>query len=475
MTSTDNRDLIKFYGTLREHGWIWGPEPDMYEPINGHYTYGIMGASLKNELEKYIRSIYNSNDFFEIKTPLIYPKTVWMNSGHWNKFQDPVISTTSGSVYRLDKLIEEQFKVMYGDLSESQIKEYRSKLQPPNVNDPFVFGEHIDYKNLMMTTHSGSVLCGLRPETATTTYTSFDNAYTHFGKKLPFGLYQIGFAFRNEPNPRQNILRCREFTQAEAQLFIDPQDKNTCPDFDYVCQETIPVLKDSTIQFISLQQCLDDKLFQTKRYAYLVYIAYKLFEGILPKHKIRLRQHAENERAFYALDAWDIEINISNIGWTECAGIHDRGDYDLTQHPCKLQTKPHILELAIGVDRTVFALLDTYIDKKSTDIGKSSFSIPHFLAPFKVSVLPLVKNKSELVSKAIQIHKLLKSKFTCLYDDHQSIGKRYLKASMKGVPYCVTVDYQTLSDNTVTVRHRDTESQERLHIDSLLSWLSSRV
>ncbi|SNW62113.1 Glycyl-tRNA synthetase [Orpheovirus IHUMI-LCC2] len=472
----ENKDLIKFYGFLREHGWVWGPEPEIYNPINGHYTYGPLGASLKNEVEGYIRGKFRMLDAMEVKCPLIYPKITWENSGHWNKFQDPIIQTKSGSVYRLDKLIEGQFNLQYGDLSLQEIKTYRDKLDAINKDDPYVYGEDIEYKNLMMTTHSGSVLCGLRPETATTTYTCFDNAYTFFGKALPFGLYQIGYAFRNEPNPRQNLLRCREFTQAEAQIFTE-QDDVVCPEFEEIKHQEAPVLAtNGELQMKPFGEMFGDGM---KKYGYMVYTAYKLFVDILPKENVRLRRHAENERAFYALDAWDIEVNIGNVGWVEVAGIHHRGTYDLTQHSTanikRLEKVPYVLELAIGVDRTVFALLDNYIDKKSIDQGKSILGLPYNLSPIKIAVLPLVKNKEDIVNKSKEVYKLLKGKWNAIYEDGASIGKRYLKCGFKGIPYCITIDYKTLEDGTVTVRDRDSETQEKVKLQDLNEWLHKRA
>lgn len=464
-----NTELNKFSSFLSENGVIYGPEPVIYEPIAGHYTYGPLGKGIKNEVEKYIRYIFNLNEYVEIECPLIYPRIVWKNSGHWDKFQDPIIYTKAGKCYRLDKEIEKQFDVIYGNLTKEQIFDYMKKLKPIN-DDSYIIKEEIEYKNLMMTTQSGSTVCALRPETATTTYTTFRDVYNYYGK-LPIKLYQIGKAFRNEISPHSNIIRCREFTQAEAHVFLTEEMKNTnIEHYEEYKNEKLPILFENTIIELSLEECINRKLFQTKYYASVVYIAYDLFKNIIPKDKIRLRQHAPDERAFYALDAWDIEININNMGFVEVCGIHDRGNYDLTQHKYEINPMPHILELAIGVDRLIYSLLDIYYDKKQIDDGKSILKIPYFLAPIKIAVMPLLSNKPELVNKAEQVYKLMKKHYITTYSEKQSIGKRYLKNAIKGIPYSITIDFDTLKDNTVTVRDRDTEKQTRVDIIELIKW-----
>lgn len=453
-----HKQLLNFYGFLREHGIIWGPEPEAYEPVNGHYTYGPFGKALKNEVESYIRHVFNSNEYNEIECPLIYPKVVWEKSGHWNKFNDPIIHSKDGNIHRLDKLIEEHFPdVNFATLTPKQIQEYVVKIK----DDTLIPTDEIQYRSLMMQTHSGSTLCALRPETATTTYLSFQSAYKYYNK-LPMRLYQIGKAFRNEINPKQNIIRCREFVQAEAHIFIDEKEKVKCPSYDPT--RVIPVLTSYGISSLTLGQCIEQKMFQTEYYAHTVYLAYSIFKNAgFPESRIRLRRHADDEKAFYALEAWDVEIDLHNLGWIEVCGVHDRGCYDLTQHGCKLSSIPHIIELAMGVDRFVFSLLDTFYEKKDIEAGKSTFRIPAFLAPYQIAIFPLTK-KDKQIETSKMIYDMLKKDYEVIYDDKQSIGKRYLKAGIKGVPFCITVDQQTEEDNTVTVRDRDTEVQVRYSI-----------
>lgn len=232
------------------------------------------------------------------------------------------------------------------------------------------------------------------------------------------------------------------------------------------------------ISLITWQKMLE--LFKLESsYFELLYLTYQIFNNLgLKSESIRLRQHMDNEKAFYALDAWDIEVNLKDLGWTEIAGVHDRGEYDLDKilnNKWKKKGIPHILEMAIGIDRLLYCILDNLFEEKDVLEGKSMLKIPYFLAPIQVSVLPLVKNKEEICSMSKQIYDNLKSYFVTEYNDSGGIGKRYLKNAIKGVPYCITIDYDSLEKNDVTVRDRNTEEQVRVKVDELVSYLHSRL
>lgn len=470
-----NQQLISFYAFLKENGIIWGPEPEpsIYSSLSGHYTYGPFGLMLKNKVIHFIRTYIESNDFIEIDSPLIFPNKVWENSGHMGRFKDPIIYTTKGKCFRLDKLLEEQFNIDCSKLSEKEILPYTYELDirkviEPEDDDSFVLESKLLYKNLMMETKSGSVDCGLRPETATATYLAFNNLYNYCKKILPIKVFQIGKAFRNEINPKQNIIRCREFTQAEGQIFINVDDMDDCKKYYEIKNDKLNIFENDSIQKI----CLEEYNIQNKTYIWLIWYAYNLFKKAnIPEDKIRLRRHNDNEKAFYAIDAWDIEINLTNIGWTEICGIHDRGIYDLTQHTCCCDNVPNVLEIAIGVDRFIFSLLDIFYDKKELGTGKTMFKIPYNLSPIRASIFPLVGNKENIVGKSKEIYGFLKENFQVEYDKKGSIGKRYLRSAIKGIPYCITIDYQTLEDDTVTIRDRNTEFQFRLEIQQLKIYL----
>lgn len=345
----------------------------------------------------------------------------------------------------------------------------------------------------MMKTNVMGTEASLRPETATVTYLPYARMYQYFRKKLPFGVFQIGKAYRNEISPRQHVLRGREFTQAEGQLFVDPNQKNNWEKFEKIKNDDLP-LWDYKLQELeksplmtSLSDALKKKLISSQAYAWCLHLAYTQFRKFgIPEDRIRIRQHHPDERAFYAADAWDIEVKTNNFGWVEVCGVHDRTDYDLTQHSKESGVPldavrengekfvPHILEIAFGTDRPTYALIDIFYQKKEEEDGKTVFEIPYSMAPISVSILPLMK-KEELVNLALDIDKDLSKEFITNYDESGSIGKRYLRSMISGTPFAVTVDFDSLKDNCVTVRDRDTGKQERIKIDNLKDYLVDKI
>ena len=488
----NEKDFLSF---IAEAGLIWGPEPEIYGGLSGFYTYGPLGKLLKNRVENSVRSIFNKFSFREIECPTIMPDSVWKASGHLETFSDRIIYCSKcNAIFRPDKLIEEKEDVSTDSFTDKQIID---KLKDKKINCPSCNG-YLDYaslsrQSLMMKTNVMGTEASLRPETATVTYLPYVRMYQYFRKKLPFGVYQIGKAYRNEISPRQHVLRGREFTQAEGQLFIDPQEKNNLEKFEKIKDEKLPLwdynLQDSKKNpvSISLSDALKKKLLSTKAYAWCLHLAYTQFKNFgIPVERIRVRQHHPDERAFYADDAWDIEIKTNNFGWVEVCGVHDRTDYDLKQHSkasgVSLEatredgTKftPHILEIAFGTDRPTYALIDLFYEKKEEEDGKSIFKIPYHMAPISVAVLPLMK-KPELVEVAEKINSLLADSFITNYDESGSIGKRYLRSMTAGIPFAITIDFDSLKDNSVTVRERDTGKQERIKIDALIEYLQDKL
>jgi glycyl-tRNA synthetase len=322
----------------------------------------------------------------------------------------------------------------------------------------------------------------LRPETATTTYLQFKRYYEFFRRKLPFGVFQIGKAFRNEISPRQGLIRTREFNQAEAQLFILKEDKNKWDEWEDLKDVELNLYpytiqgKSKQPKKIKLSKAVKEKILQNKAYAACLGIAYEIVIelGFDPK-RIRFRQHFPNERAFYALDAWDLEWKSDFFGWVELGGIHDRSDYDLKQHAKfsgqDLSIKeggkkkaPHILEIAMGVERLTYCLLEQAYDEEKE---RTVLRIPPHMAPITVMVLPLLK-KDGLPEKTKEVEELLLDQgFFAEYDETGSIGRRYRRADEAGTPFCITIDHQTLKDGTVTLRDRDSMKQLRVKIQEL--------
>ncbi len=476
-------ELISF---IQNKGFIWGPFPELYGGFSGFYTYGPLGKLLKNRVENNLRRVFQEHQFWELESPIVLPDIVWKASGHLDTFVDKAISCEKcKATFRVDKLIEEQYDVCADSFSDQQlltfIQEHHMKC--PTCGGDFIYD--IDRKSLMMKTVVSDTDASLRPETATATYLTFKRAHEFFRKKLPFGIFQIGKAFRNEISPRQHVLRSREFTQGEAQLFIDPLLKNDFPAFIHAAQDTLPLWTHNDQdtgkkpQDISLADALKKKYLQTKAYAWCLWLAYQQFIKMgIPRERIRMRQHHPDERAFYADDAWDIEVNLKSFGWIEMCGIHERQDYDLTQHEKfskqTLQVTredgskvvPHILEIAFGPDRMTFALLDIFYEKKTLGEGKTIFAVPYPIAPIDIAIYPLLKREN-LPEKALALKAQLEKYFVVEYDESGSIGKRYLRAAEAGTPYCITVDHDTLKNNTVTVRDRDTEKQIRVPVEKL--------
>jgi len=483
--TTESKDFLSF---IQEAGLIWGPEPEIYGGLAGFYTYGPLGKLLKNKVENSVRKVFNTNGFREIEGPTVLPDIVWKASGHLETFKDRTIKCKKcNSTFRADKLIEETGNIQADSFSEKQILDFikKNKITCPNCKKELE--EKIQTQSLMMKTEVAGTPASLRPETATGTYLPYPNIYQYFRKKLPFGVFQIGKAYRNEISPRQSVLRGREFTQAEGQIFLDPELKNKWEKFEEIKTEELPLWdnlsqkKNKEISFISLEQAIKKGFIKSQAYAWSLYIAYMQFVNFgIPLEKIRIRQHHKEEKAFYAEDAWDIEIKLNNYNWTEVCGVHDRTDYDLKQHS-KFSKQdlvaqrengekftPHILEIAFGTDRPTYALIDLFYEKKSEQEGKTTFAIPYHMAPIDVSIFPLIK-KPELTKIARDIKEDLERDFVIDYDESGSIGRRYLRSAISGTPFAITIDYESLEKKDITIRDRDTEKQIRVPISELRS------
>jgi len=482
-------DLAKY---LAEKDFVYGPEPELYTPIAGFYSYGLVGKALKNNLEQEIRTMFTKNGFFEVEFPLISPEIIWEASGHIKGFNDPiVICSKCKASFRADKLIEEQANIKADHMKDAELIE---TIKEHKINCPSCEGRfnlEITRQSLMMRTTIGKDMVAYnRPETATTTYLPFKHYVNFFRGKLPFTVFQIGKAFRNEISPRQHLLRQREFTQAEAQIFISPEQKQNFPPFKKVENEMLPLWTEALQKAnkqpmqISLKDALQNKLLKNQAYAWSILLAYNTFKsmGILGE-KMRLRQHHSDEKAFYADDAWDLEIELNSFGWTECCGIHDRTTYDLIQHSkfskqdlsIRLENGekmiPHVIEIAFGVDRPFYALLDLAFFRREIDSQRTVLALPPRIAPIQAGIFPLIK-KDGLPEKAQEVLFTLDT-VRCYYDESGSIGKRYSRLDAIGVPFCITIDHDSLKDDSVTIRERDTLKQIRVKIPELKEKLQS--
>ncbi len=487
----DFSDII--VGLCKNRGFFWGPSPEIYGGSAGLFDLGPLGKLLKNRLESEIRRTFVRAAFWEVECPTVSPEIVWEASGHLEGFMDPITECTKcGQGFRADTLIEEQ--APDANIKGLSIDELTEKLKELEIKCPVCkspMGPVRQY-NLMLKTRLGlNQDAYMRPETATTTYLLFRRFLTFFRDKLPFSVFQIGKAYRNEISPRQVMLRLREFTQVEGQIFILEEDENNWLPYESTKDETMPLLTNQIQEKkgvdptqISLKDALKKGYFQKPAYAWCVYLAYSIFKemGFTDK-TMRLRQHLPTERAHYAADAWDVEILTKSFGWVECCGIHDRGNYDLTRHQeyskeklsvkvNKKPTVPNVLEIAFGVERPLFCAIDNaYVE----DEERTWLNFPPTIAPIQVAVFPLM-GKEELEGPAKEIYQeITDSGFITYFDRSGSIGKRYRRQDEIGTPFCITIDYDSLEDNTVTVRDRNSMDQVRVSKSDLVATLSSLV
>lgn len=490
----DFSDVIT--GLAKNRGFFWGPSPEIYGGSSGFYDLGPLGKLLKNRLENAIRTSFVRANFWEVECPTVSPEAVWKASGHLDGFIDPVTKCTKcDQVYRADNLIEEQVPgTDIAGKSVDELTEIINKLGIVCASCKSPLGP-VETYNLMMKTRLGLEQDAyLRPETATTTYLLFRRFLTFFRDKLPMSVFQIGKAYRNEISPRQGMLRLREFTQTEGQIFILEEDEMNWPQFEDIKDKELPLLpyqvqekgKHEPVR-MKMSEALKKGHFQKPAYAWCVYIAYDIFRKMgFSEDKMRLRQHLQTERAHYAQDAWDIEIHTDSFGWVECCGVHDRGNYDLTRHQEfskeKLHVKvnqqpvvPTVLEIAFGIERPLYCLIDNSFRPESKERDTDWLQFPPEVAPIQVAVFPLM-GKDELKVPAQEIfEEITEAGLISQFDVSGSIGKRYRRQDEVGTPFCVTIDYTTLEDGTMTIRDRDSMEQIRIGRDEIVPTLRKLV
>ena len=491
ITMTNDDESSKILMLMSHRGFIWGPSPEIYNPVKGSYEYGPLGKLMKNNLEKYIRKLFRKNNYMEIQCPLISPEIVWKASGHVERFFDYITQCDNkdcNNLFRVDTMLEQ----MGYDITEINLNELQEFIEKEKIKCPDCEGElgKVAKQNLMVTSQLGfpSSEYILRPETATTTYLTFPRLYNFNRTNLPIFVFQLGYAFRNEISPRKMLLRTREFEQCEGQIFIRPdQELNFEPYEDkknYKIKMWSAKAQEQNVKKsvkISLKNAIEQDIIQKPAYAWLLYLAYDLVKGLnIPEKNIRLRQHKDDEKAHYAHDAWDLEIKSKIYGWTEVCGIHDRGDYDLGRHHKFSKKKqllvpglnkgekiiPHVLEIALGVGRLFFfALEHAFKFEKERNLLDLHIQI----TPVPFAVFPLMKKPKELQSIGRKIYEdLIENDISAIYDVAGSIGKRYRRTEEIGVRFAFTIDHQSIEDNTLTIRNIEDMSQKRVKIDELI-------
>lgn len=464
MTQSSNEMFQKIISFCKSKGFVF-PSSEIYGGMAAIYDYGHYGTLLKNNIrDSWWKSMTQfRDDIFALDSAIFMHPSAWVASGHVGGFNDPQVDCKDcKSRFRADHLLKD-FGIDADKAPLNKINEWLSDLRASkklvcvncgssNLTDAKIF-------SLMVKSNIGSLtdelkeenVVYLRPETCGGIYLEYKNTIDSLHPHIPFGVAQVGKAFRNEIVARQFVFRTREFEQMEMQYFLHPSQTDS----------VYNMWKD-----IRWQWYLDN--------------------GV-PSDKIKWYKH--EKLAHYASNAYDILYDFKCLGFDEVEGIHARGNWDLSQHSkhsgvdlsyfdSKTNERfiPHIVETSVGLNRLLFMFIDlAYTEEKVKEETRVVLKLPRHLAPIKVAVFPLLKNKPELVAKAKLVFDELKSCYMCEFDDNCNIGKRYRRQDEIGTPLCVTVDFDTLQDNMVTVRDRDTMTQERISINDLKHYIDINI
>ncbi|MBQ6443367.1 MAG: glycine--tRNA ligase [Methanosphaera sp.] len=554
----------KMMSIAKKRGILY-PSFEIYSGVAGFYDYGPVGGLLKTNIMNLWREYYVSKErFFEIEAPTVMPKETLKASGHVDNFTDPMTQCSEcKEIYRADHIIEENIDRDVEGLPDETLTQI---IKDNNIVCTECGGSLDDVRsyNLMFKTEigaSGKQVGYMRPETAQGIFIAFKRISRFYKDKLPFGIVQLGKSYRNELSPRQGVIRLREFTQAEAEIFVDPSDKSH-RNYEHIKNYELKLygqkqqLNNEEPIRVLVKDAIDNNIVSSQTLIYQIVIAKSFLTDLgIPDDAIRFRQHLPDEMAHYAIDCWDAEVKTDQYGWVEIIGIADRTDFDLQSHikhskedlsvfkeydtPKEVTvTKtsfnmkkfgpvfkkdsskakeilentdadsilksfeengsytfaiddteysiddsfvsfetvnekikgeriiPHVIEPSYGIDRIIYStLLHSYTeDTNEEGESRAYLKIPAKVAPIKASVLPLV-NKEELTSIANDIENTLRdNNIITNYDTSGTIGRRYARADEIGIPYAITVDYDSIEDKKVTIRNRDTFKQKRVSI-----------
>ncbi len=569
MTNEEMMSIAKKRGILY-------PSFEIYSGVAGFYDYGPVGGLLKTNIMNLWREYYVSKErYFEIEAPTVMPKETLKASGHVDNFTDPMTQCSEcKEIYRADHIIEENIDREVEGLPDETLTQI---INDNNIVCTDCGGKLDDVKsyNLMFKTQigaSGKQVGYMRPETAQGIFIAFKRISRFYKDKLPFGIVQLGKSYRNELSPRQGVIRLREFTQAEAEIFVDPSDK-THRNYENIKELELKLygqkqqLNNEEPITVLVKDAIDNNIVSSQTLIYQIVIAKSFLSDLgIPDEAIRFRQHLPDEMAHYAIDCWDAEVKTDQYGWVEIIGIADRTDFDLQSHikhskedlsvfkefdePKEVTvTKtsfnmkkfgptfkkdsskakeilentdadvilksfeqngeytfnideteytidnsfvsfetvtekikgeriiPHVIEPSYGIDRIIYStLLHSYTeDKNEEDEVRKYLKIPAKVAPIKVAVLPLV-NKEAQVDLARDIENTLRdNNIITSFDTSATIGRRYARADEIGIPYAITVDYDSVEDKKVTIRNRDTFKQKRVSIKQVPMLISQLI
>ena len=449
----------KIVSLCKRRGFVF-PASEIYGGFANSYAYGPYGSELKKNIKDlwWKKFVHSRENMVGIDGPIILHPKLWEASGHTTNFNDALVDCKECKKrFRADHIVEEAT----GEDMEGRLDDMKNVLDE-KIKCP-VCGKknwtEVRNFNMMFQTKLNTTddekdsVAFLRPETAGAIFIEFKNVLDSTRQKIPFGIAQIGKAFRNEIVAGNFIFRLREFEQMEIEYFISPEEK--------------------------WEELFEKWLVEQEEFAMALGAK---------REDIRRYEHPKEKLSHYSKKTIDIEYKFPFGGFKELFGLAHRGDFDLSQHAKFSGQKleyfdaekneryvPHVLEPTFGLDRSILvSLLAAYTEEKVGEDIRVVMKFPNAVAPVKVAVFPLMKNKPELVGKAREIFDSLKNKFVCEFDDNGNVGKRYRRQDEIGTPYCVTVDFDSLEKGDVTVRDRDTMEQERVKIEELESFFSEK-
>ncbi|NCQ02552.1 glycine--tRNA ligase [Candidatus Wolfebacteria bacterium] len=444
-----NNDLMtKIVSLAKRRGFIY-PGSEIYGGLKGTWDYGPLGSELKFNIKQewWKTMVKNRDDVVGMSTSILMNPRVWEASGHMTGFNDPLIEC---------KTCHQRFKADQEDVIAEHENWHKEKKEKVDWTKVKKFNLLVETKIGVVEGEKNTVY--LRGEITQGVHVNFKNVLSSSRLKIPFGIAQIGKAFRNEITPGNFTYRSIEFEQMELQYYVKPDKKESMKQYEFWKNLRMDWYKSLGIN----------------------------------SDNLRFREHEKSELAHYAKEAWDIEYKAP-FGWKECEGIHHRGDWDLARHQefsgqdmsyfdeeTGKKYIPWVIETSGGVDRAaLFFLIDAYSEEDDRIILKLNPK----LAPYKVAVFPLLANKPQLVKKAREIYEMLKSPITQLpncpitvaWDDRGNIGKRYYSQDEIGTPFCITVDFESLEKDDVTVRDRDTMKQVRIRVEKLINYIKEKI
>ena len=471
-----------------ERGFYF-PSCEVYSDASaGFWEYGPSGVGLKNKfLELWRRELIRRDGMMEIDGSQIMSKSVFEASGHLGNFADPIIKCTKcNSTFRADRTIAEITNI---EIPESaDLEEFDNAIKENKIHCPKCKGDFGTTKkfNMMFKVGIGpqEEEAYLRPETCQSIFVDFPRLFKTMRGKLPLGIAQVGKSFRNEIAPRQSLLRLREFYQAEIEVFCNPGRLNEVEKFAEIENTVIRVQTDAEPISMTCKEALETGTVPNKFVAYYLGILTEFYEKTgIDISKSRFRKLGDKEKAFYAEVAFDFEVETT-IGWLELVACNYRSDYDLSSHAKMSKEKfevmdndekvlPHVFEISMGIDRSLYTILEHSL-KNDEEHERMVLSLKPYLSPVHVGILSLVK-KDGLKEKTDEIFLNIKRKFDAFLDHSGAIGRRYRRLDEIGAPFAITVDHQTLEDNTVTIRKRDSMEQSRVNISEIDSILLESV